>query len=162
MTLYEINEALRNALQTIDPETGEITADLDELEIQRSEKIEGIALSIKEDTALAEAIEKEAKTMMERAKVVRNRADWKKRYLTNAMTHEDGMEKYTSARVSIGWRKTKKVEIPNEEMFCAMNPSYCVTKTEVRPDRTLIRKSIEDGCVFDGAVLVENNAIQIK
>ena len=162
MTLYEINEALRNALQTIDPDTGEITADLDELSIQRSEKIEGIALSIKEDLALAEAIKHEADTMLERAKVIKNRAEWKKRYLTNALTHDDGMEKYQSARVSIGWRKSTKVDIQNEDLFCAEHPNYCVTLTEVRPDRKLIEKDIKQGCNITGAVLVEKQNLQIK
>ena len=162
MTLYEINEALRNALASIDPETGEITADLDELEIQRADKIEGIALSIKEDIALADAIEKEAKTMLDRAKSVNGRAEWKKRYLTNALTHEDGMEKYQSARVSIGWRKSERVEIADEPGFIAVHPDFCATKVEVKPDRTLIKKTIKDGGEVTGAAIVETQSIQIK
>ena len=162
MTLYEINEALRNALDNIDPETGEVLDDLDELLIQRAEKIEGIALSIKEDIALAEAIEKEAKTLLDRAKTVKNRADWKKRYLTNAMTHEDGMEKYSSARVSIGWRKSEKVEIEYEDEFCKTFPTYTSYKIEVKPDRTLIKKELKSGKEIPGAVLVETQSIQIK
>ena len=162
MTLYEINEALRNALNSVDPETGEIMDDLDELEIQRADKIEGIALSIKEDIALADAIEKEAKTMLDRAKSVKGRAEWKKRYLTNALTHEDGMEKYQSARVSIGWRKSERVEIADEPGFIAVHPDFCATKVEVKPDRTLIKKTIKDGGEVTGAVLVESQSIQIK
>ena len=153
MTLYEINEALRNALNSVDP---------DELEIQRADKIEGIALSIKEDIALADAIEKEAKTMLDRAKSVKGRAEWKKRYLTNALTHEDGMEKYQSARVSIGWRKSERVEIADEPGFIAVHPDFCATKVEVQPDRTLIKKTIKDGGEVTGAVLVESQSIQIK
>ena len=162
MTLYEINEALRNALNNIDPETGEILTDLDELSIQRADKIEGIALSIKEDIALADAIEKEAKQLLDRAKTVKGRAEWKKRYLTNALTHEDGMEKYSSARVSIGWRKSEKVEIEDEAGFTVLHPDFCATKVEVKPDRTLIKKTIKDGGTVTGAVLVETQSIQIK
>lgn len=162
MTLYEINQALRNALETIDPETGEIMADLDELNIQRAEKIEGIALTIKEDLALAEAIKAEADSLLKRATAIKNRAEWKKRYLGNALTSENGREKYASARVAIGWRKSQKVQIEDEIAFCEAHPNYSITKVEQKPDRKLIAKDLKEGVGISGAVLVETESIQIR
>ena len=162
MTLYEINEALRNALNSIDPETGEILTDLDELEIQRADKIEGIALSIKEDIALAEAIEKEAEKMLKRAKSVKGRAEWKKRYLANALTDANGRERFSTARVGISWRKSKKVDILDEAAFCEAHPNYCTVTVTTKPDRKLIRADIENGCEITGAALVETESIQIR
>lgn len=166
MNLFELNAAIRNAYQSFDPETGEITVDIDGLELQRTEKIEGIALSIKEDLAFADAIEEEAKKMLERAKTVKNRAERWKRYLGDALTtvenNEVKRDKFSTARVSIGWRKAKKVNIPDEEGFIDAYPNYCVTKIEVKPDKTLIRKEIESGCAIRGAELIETQSLQIK
>ena len=49
MTLYEINEAIRNAIELgFDPETGEIldASALEQLQMDRDEKIENICLYI--------------------------------------------------------------------------------------------------------------------
>lgn len=168
MNLFELNAAIRNAYQSFDPETGEITVDIDGLELQRTDKIEGIALSIKEDIALADAIEAEAKKMIERAKSVKNRAERWKRYLGDALTDVDEetnevkREKFGTARVSIGWRRAEKVEIEDEPGFIAMHPDFCATKVEVKPDRQLIKKTIKDGGEVTGAALVETQSIQIK
>lgn len=168
MNLFDLNAAIRNAYQSFDPETGEITVDVDELELQRSDKIEGIALMIKEDAALAEAIEKEGKKMLDRAKSVKARAERWKRYLGDALTtidEETGEvrhERFSSARTAISWRKGEKIEIADEAAFVAEHPNYCAVKTEVKPDRILIKKDIKAGCGVPGAVLVETNSIQIK
>ena len=56
MTLWEINDNIRKAIeQGFDEETGEIfdASDLEALQIQRDEKIESIALYIKDLTAEA-------------------------------------------------------------------------------------------------------------
>ena len=75
MTLYEINEALMRALE-IDPETGELLNPdaVEELSIARDEKIENIALWIKNLESDASEIKAEIKSLTDRAKAKENRA----------------------------------------------------------------------------------------
>lgn len=70
MNLYEINNQIRRILDNgfngeIDPETGEILSegehDLETLEIMRQDKLEAIALYIKNTLALADEIRQEEK-----------------------------------------------------------------------------------------------------
>lgn len=167
MTLYEINETLKNALQNIDPETGEVLSNLDELEIQRSDLIEGMALSIKNDTALADAIMNEVDALTKRAKSIKNSIEWKKRYLGNVLirVNEDGevvYDTFKTPKCDLRWRKSASVQIEDEVAFCAEHPNYCTTKVEVKPDRKLIKADIEKGCAITGAMVVEKNNLQIK
>ena len=87
MTLYEINQAIMEAFyRCVDPETGEIlddTKELDDLTIAKDEKVENIALFIKNLTAEAEAIKKEKQALEKRQKTAENRAEWLKKYLSN-------------------------------------------------------------------------------
>ena len=72
MTLFELNDALRNFNLEIDEETGEIlnAAELDALEMQRDEKIENIALWIKNLKAEAEAVKMKAEAEAEAKRLV--------------------------------------------------------------------------------------------
>ena len=59
MTLFEINEQIQKAIELgFDPETGEIldASALEQLQIDRDEKIENICLYIKDLTAEAKAL----------------------------------------------------------------------------------------------------------
>ena len=164
MTLYEINEQIRNALPQIDPETGEVTnaAELDQLRMDRDEKIENIALVIKNDSALVAAIKAEAEAQAKRAKTLQNRIEWLKGYLASQLTTPDGREKFQTAKVQIGWRRSSSVEFEDEPAFCLAYPLLCKTKTEIKPDKAAVKKAIEDGQSIRGAAIVDKVGIQIK
>ena len=69
MTLYEINQQIQKAIELgFDPETGEILDDsaLQQLEIDRDEKVENICLFIKDLRAEATALDAEKKAMDDR------------------------------------------------------------------------------------------------
>ena len=88
MTLYEIQDNIRKAIeQGFDEETGEIldTNALEALEIQRDEKIENIALFIKNLKAEAEAIKAEKMNLAKRQQTAENKAEWLKQYLTKCL-----------------------------------------------------------------------------
>lgn len=83
--LYELAD-LRDVLDLQLAETGgEITPDLaaklDELEGKTSEKVERVALYIREQLAMADAIDAEAKRLTQRAQAKRHAADSLKDYL---------------------------------------------------------------------------------
>ena len=103
MTLYEIDNAI---LGCVDDETGEVIDfdKLDKLTMQREQKLEGAALAVKNLTAEAEAIKAEEKRLADRRKVIENKAEGYKGWLSNTLSGE----KFETARVSCRFKRSKK------------------------------------------------------
>ena len=74
--LYELTAQIENFELEVDEETGEITNldELDALQMERDEKIENIALWVKNLTADAAAIKAEAQNLTKRQKAAENKA----------------------------------------------------------------------------------------
>ena len=154
MKLYQINEAIMNCL---DMETGEVIncEALEALMMQRDEKLENIALWIKNLTADAAAYKAEKESFAEREKAALTKAESLKNYLTYAL---DG-QKFTTAKCAVSFRKSEKIEITDE----AVLPKDYVTETvTIKPDKTAIKKAIKSGQEVSGAQLIENLNISIK
>jgi len=158
MNLYEISAAIENAfMDCIDPETGEIVGDtsaLDDLQIQREEKIENIALFIKNLKAEAEAIQNEERKLKSRRQACENHADWLKKYLANNLQGE----KFKSARVSISWRKSQAVEV--EDVWKL--PAEYIRMADPEPKKTEIKEALKQGIEIPGAELVDNLSMTIR
>lgn len=158
MTLFDINKELENAFEElVDPETGEILDGayvLDALTMKRNEKIENIALMIKNLRAEAEAINAEAKKLKARAKACENHAEWLKRYLANNLQGE----KFKSARVSISWRKSQAVEV--EDVWKL--PAEYIRMADPEPKKTEIKEALKQGIEVPGAELVDNLSMTIR
>lgn len=110
MSLYEIDQAI---LDLVDPETGELM-DYDafaSLQMEREQKIEGMALWYKDLTANAKAIKEEVDALNERRRAMENRADRLKSYLDKAL---DG-QKFQTARCAVSFRKTSSVHVDDHE-----------------------------------------------
>ena len=153
-SLYEINEAIMN---TIDLETGEII-DFDKfeaLQMERNEKLENIALWVKNLLSEAEALKAEEKAFAERRKAAENKAESLKRYLDSALNGQ----KFNTTRVSISYRKSTSVEVDESKLPAKWMREIPATHVV---DRAEITKALKAGEKIDGAVLVENNNIQIK
>lgn len=153
MNLYEINEQI---LGCVDEETGEIIDEqkLAELNLARDEKVENIALWIKNLLSDAEAIKQEKMKLAERQKVTENKAESLKKYLASYMNGG----RFNTARVQIGWRKSKQVQVQD---ITKIDDDY-LKYAEPTADKTKIKKAIEAGVEIEGAELVEINNIQIK
>lgn len=153
MKLYEIDEAI---LGCIDTETGEILdADkLNALQIEREEKLENVALWIKNLKSDAEALKAEKQAFADRQKAAENKAESLKKWLTEALAGE----KFKTTRVAVSFRKTKSVQV--EDIF-ALDNSF-VKYAEPTADKVAIKKAIEAGEEVAGATLVENVSISVK
>ena len=158
MTLYEINEALMEAFERcIDTDTGEILEDtsaLESLEMERETKIENICLMIKNYLAEAEAIKAEKLKLAARQSTAENRAEWLKKYLVRNV---EAGEKHGNARYQLGWRRSESVVVTD---LADLPEAYLVKKIEA--DKKAIKASIKAGYAVNGAVLIENQNIQIK
>lgn len=156
MTLYEINEKIREFLENnIDPETGEILNldTLGDLELERSVKLENYALAIKNLRAEQSAIKAEEDTLNAR----RERLKLTEKKLEAVLKQELDGEKFVTARVQITHRKTSSVEVLDikalPEKFLRFEP---------KADKTAIRTAINAGENVDGARIVSGLSMTIK
>ena len=153
MTLYEIDQQL---LDCIDLETGEIidAEKLNALMMERDEKIEKVALWIKELKAEAEALKAEKQSFADRQKAAENKIESLKKWLADALNGE----KFKTTKVAVSFRKTKSVDVPD---IFALDENY-IKYAEPTADKAAIKKAIEAGETVKGAQLVENVSVSIK
>ena len=153
-SLYEIREEL---LSVVDTDTGEIldTARFDELQLEHDEKVENIALWIKNLNADAEAYKNEKNAFAEREKRAKNKAESLKSYLTDTLNGR----KFSTLNVEINWRKSTSVEV--DETKLPANWLREIPATHVA-DKVEITKALKAGETIEGATLVEHNNIQVK
>lgn len=152
MKLYEINEAI---LACIDPETGEADAEkLDALMMEWNDKIEGMALWVKDLKAEADAIKAEEKTLAERRQAKERKAESIKSYLEKVL---DG-QKFETSRAVCSFRKSQKVEITDLDRI----PDDYLRYSAPTADKTAIKAAIKDGISIEGAELVDSVTMSIK
>ena len=152
MNLYEINNAMQ---ECINLETGEIDLELfEKLQLEKDEKIENVALWIKNLSSDVEGMENEKKAFEERIKAAKNKVIALKAYLEMALNGE----KFQTAKCSITFRKSKSVTVLD---VSKLDKDY-LKYADPTADKTAIKKAIESGVTIAGASLVENLNVQIK
>lgn len=152
-SLYEINQDILNC---IDITTGEILdyEKLEELQIERNEKIENIALWIKNLEAETKAIKEEINVLHERSEMKERKIEKLKQYLMGSVE-----KKFETSKVIISYRKSVSVNITDESKI---EEKYIKTKIETAVDKTAIKEDIKNGIAVSGAELIEKQNIQIK
>lgn len=153
MKLYEIDAAI---MDCIDLETGEIVdADrLTALQMEREQKLENVALWVKDLDAEAKAIRAEEQSFAERRRALENKAESLREWLANALNGE----KFGTTRVAISFRRTKSVQV--DDVF-KLDDEF-LKYSEPKPDKAAIKKAIEAGQKIEGAELVESLSMSIK
>lgn len=153
MKLYEIDQAI---MDLVDSETGEIIdiEAFDSLQMEREEKIEGIALYIKDLEAEAEALKAEKLAFAERQKVAENKVESLKNYLAYALKGQA----FKSTKAVVSFRKTQQVDVPD---IYALDKNFLRYK-EPEADKTAIKEAIKAGQTVKGATLIENTSVIIK
>lgn len=169
MTLYDINSKIIEIIERgfiVDEETGEVidsaeevNAKLEELEFDRTSKIENIALYIKNLEAQTTSIKNEENALAERRKAKERRIEHLKSYLTSSMVAagEDGIE---TSKVCISFRKSEPVIVDEEKLDKAFIKE--TVKVERKPDKVAIKKAIKSGVAVEGAYIEVKQNIQIK
>ena len=158
MTIYEIDQAI---MECVDLETGEIidTDKLNELELERESKIEGVACWIKDLKAEAEALKNEKQALAERQRVAENKAESLKKWLAYALQGE----KFKTPKCAISFRKSEAVEVTDEGLNNLMKEhDELLTYKAPEPNKTAIKQAIKDGLNVAGVQLVQNTSVIIK
>ena len=153
MTLYEIDQSI---MECWDSETGEILDEqrLDKLMMDRNDKIEGIALYIKNLKSDAAAIKTEKDALAQRQKAAENKAESLSKYLESALSGET----FKTARVAVTYRKSEQVVIADGTQ---LDDQYLRYKAP-EPDKTAIKEAIKSGIEIDGVSLETRMNMQIK
>lgn len=155
MNIWEINAEIEKFIATHTNEDGEIVnpEELERLELTKAEKLTNLALVYKNIDAEAEGVEKNAKELTRRGRVLRNQQERVRKIIADNLTPG---EKYKDDKVSMSWLKSTKVEVDDtfsDERFIKYEPK--ISKSE-------IKDALKSGEIIEGARLVENNSLQIK
>ena len=156
--LYEIDADLENLLSQVD-ENGELLIDdeaLNALLMERTDKLEGVALAIKNIAAEVTAIKTEETILKER----RERLEKKRDGLTEWLRQALNGEKFETARCQITYRKSEAVKI-DDAVFFKRPPARFIKITKTA-DKTAIKAALKAGEKVRGAVLEEKQNMNIR
>lgn len=162
MNIYLINRQIEELLEEVDPETGEALFDpeqLNELMMEKEAAAEDLALGYKNLTAEAAAIRSEAAALTERARKVERMAETAKKYLGVLLNGE----KFRTARVSIGYRASSRVDLGSGFIpWAKENAPRLLREKEPEADKSEIKRLLKNGVTVPYAMLIEENNIQIR
>ena len=163
MTLYDINKEMEAILNgSIDEETGELMIDTDRLEqlaMDRQEKLEHCAAAYKNYMAEAAAIKTEVDALNKRIARLKTRAESAARFLD--MNLEQG-ETIESSRVSVAKKASKTTEVAEGFVAWAkVNAPALLRFKEPEPDKTKIKKEIQSGSEIPFCKIEEKYTIKI-
>lgn len=158
MSIYEIDDSI---LSLVDMETGEIEDEkrYDELQMERTQKVENIGCFYKNLVAEAKAMREEEANLAQRRKAVENKAERIKSLLAYALKGE----RFESPKVRCSYRKAKSVQV--DDGFVAWAEEHAddlLTFKEPTPNRTAIKAALADGREIEHAEIITNESLQVK
>lgn len=163
LTLYQAAQDVRDMLDQIDPETGELPEGFAHARELVASKAQACAAFILENDAKAAMVEAHAKTLLDRVRTARRRSEWLRQYLQSHMQaagilsikSDDGT---FAAALAIG--RDESVEI----FDAAQLPQDYLREVPAKyePDKPLIKKAIKDGFDVPGAKLVAKDRLTLK
>ena len=160
MNLFEIKQSVMDAYNAaVDPETGEIVDEqafdaLDELEMAFDEKVENIAVWIKDLKARAEALKAEKLAFEERQRKALRKAASLSEYLARVLNGQK--REYT--RAAISFRKSEALVVDD----LALVPVGYLVMKEPDVDKTRAKRDLKAGAVIPGVHVEEKSNISIK
>ncbi len=161
MNLFEINDAITRCVKMadgdyVDTETGEIidTAAIEQLEMDRDNKIRNIACWIKNLESDEKALAEQIKVFTVRKNAAKNKRESLKSYLAAFLNGK----KWQNSEVAISWRKSESVEVEDG----AAIPEQYLRYKEPEINKAQLKADLKAGTVVYGCQLVTKNNIQVK
>ena len=163
ITLYQAADSVRDLLDQIDPETGELPEGFEQARALVATKAQACAAFVLDNEAQADMVEQHAKSLLERVKTARKRSQWLRQYLSSHMAacgvmsikSDDGT---FSAKLDIGRDESVDVfdaaQVPMDYMR--------EIPAKYEPDKALIKKAIKEGYDVPGAKLTAKDRLTLK
>ena len=158
MSIYDIDDSI---LSLVDMETGEIEDEkrYDELQMERTQKVENIGLLLKNTVAEAKAIKEEEQALAARRKTAENKAERLKNLLAYALHGE----KFSTPKLKVSYRKSRVVNIdPQFIEWAESNADDLLTYSEPKANKTAVRDAIESGRDIKFATIETKQNMQVK
>lgn len=154
--LYDLVREIEDFEFEVDEETGEIlnAEDLDNLELEKNEKIEQLCLWIKNLKSDAAAYKAEKDSFAKKQKAAENKAESIKNYIAYILAGE----KFKTDRVTVSYRKSEQVECLDMSL---VDDDY-LRFEEPELNKTKIKKALKEGIKVGGCMLVEKQNMQIR
>lgn len=163
-TLYEINKDIEQCIMNgTDFETGEFTAfdELDQLQMEKDAKFEGVALFIKENRSVADAIKNEIDTLKKRMDKLNRNADGAEGWLAINLAGQ----KFSTPKVECSFRRSESVECDDDFCKYAYDTAQYdfITHTETdKPNKAKIKAFLKSGGTLEHCQLVEKQNISVR
>ena len=165
MNLYELAKSWNDLLSMMDEIPEDALRDtLEGIEGEFDEKVDNIACVIKQLTSEAEAIQDEIKSLESRRNAKKQKAEYLRGYLKQQMSSV-GKTRVESARNCIRISKSAPKLVLGEAFMDWAKESRRVdllTHPEPAPDKTAIKKAIQDGAIIPFATLEDGMSLTIK
>lgn len=161
MNLYELTGNLMTVINggmVVDDITGEIKfepEDLEALEGEYADKLEGCGVWCKNEKAEIEALRAEEKNLAERRRVKENKLQSMKDYILKSMEATD-TTKLETTKVAMSTRKSQRVIIDNEDII----PEQFLRVSTI-VDKAGLKKALRQGEI-EGAHIEDNVSLQLK
>jgi hypothetical protein len=163
ITLHAATEQVRELLDLIDPETGELPEGFEQARAIVATKATAVAAYMVETDRHAGMLEGYAKEVMDRAKAARRRSEWLKGYLCSHMA-ACGLTEIKDERGIFTAKRYPERDESVEVFDAAQLPADYLREIPAKhePDKTLIKKAIGDGFDVPGAKLVRRDRLTVK
>lgn len=163
VSLYKAAQDVRELMEQIDPETGELPPEYEQARAVVAKKSQAVAAFILENDAQADMVEQHAKALMERVRTARKRGEWLREYLRTHMAATGILNIKADDGTFSAVRHPDRDE--SVEVFDARQlPQDYLREIPAKhePDKTLIRKALKDGFDVPGARLVARDRLTLK
>ena len=161
-SLYNIVEEQRYTLSEIEEMGGELTPELEEKLIINANQLESKSIAylevIKDREAYINNAKEEIKRLQQIVKVNENLVS---RLKENILTAVKTFGSFEFGFVKFGTRKSTSVYVL-DDMVNQLPKEYKTIKVTEAPNKTAIKKALQDSIEIDGCRLIENENLTIK
>lgn len=163
ITLHQATEQVRELLDQIDPETGELPEGFDDARAIVTSKAIAVTAYILEADRTVSSVKDYIKDLTAKVKTMEKRQDWLRRYLQEHMAAAGITEisdECSVFKASLAIGRDESIDVFDEAQVPQDYLREIPAKHEV--DKTLIKKAIKDGFEVPGARMVKKDRLTIK
>ncbi len=162
MTLYQIEQEQREIVDALLESEGVITPELEARMVLTRENLQqkavGYALAIKENAADLGKINDAIADLQKKKRAIEATSDrLKERILAGLQLF--GVEKIKDVIVSIWIKRSKALSILDEQLI---PDEFRITVEQTTVDKNALKAAIEGGLKTEGAVIIENQNLQVR